>query len=547
MRKRGISTGFKEFSLDSTAPMPLPDERPTTYADRVGEWYIASRSQEYRKKHGLYLTAVPVAEFMAKQIPVSGTNIRILDPAAGAGILCCAAVEALATRKSKPQSIELLVYEVDTKLVGPLRAILDYLTVWCHSEHGIRLKVRVKNVDFLVAQADALWLMHGLIPYNSDDQNFDVVISNPPYFKIPKSDPRARAVSKVVHGQPNIYALFMAVSAALLKQGGYFIFITPRSFASGPYFQRFRSVLFDIILPTKVHVFGSRRDAFSRDDVLQENIIFSGVRRDHGHRDETQAVLNISSSCGVNDIQNPDHHAIPMKTALDLSTADKVLQLPLSERDIRILSLVNGWPNTLSSLGLNISTGPVIPFRATESVDNEGCVPETHVPLVWMNHVYAMRVKWPLNQKKAEYIKRKSAKALLVPNNNYVLMRRFSAKEEARRLIAAPYIAGDFPIPKIGIENHLNYIYRPGGTLSEEETWGLAAFYNSSILDTYFRCINGNTQVSATELRTMPLPEHNIIAALGRKVKRLENPMGKLDEIVTEMVSVPVREGLVVG
>ncbi len=120
MREQEIFTGFKEFSLDSTAPMPLPDERPTTYADRVGEWYIASRSQEYRKKYGLYLTAVPVAEFMAKQIVVSGTNIRILDPAAGAGVLCCAAVEALATRKSKPQSIELLVYEVDTRLVGPL-------------------------------------------------------------------------------------------------------------------------------------------------------------------------------------------------------------------------------------------------------------------------------------------------------------------------------------------------------------------------------------------------------------------------------------------
>ncbi len=547
MYERETSTGLKELSLDLTAPIPLPDERPTAYADRVGEWYIASKSQEYRKEHGLYLTTVPVAEFMAKQIAVSGTDIRILDPAAGAGILCCAAVEALAASKSKPQSIELLAYEVDTKLVDHLRAILDYLTIWCRTEHGIQLKARVENADFLVAQADALWFMHGLIPYDSDDQNFDIVISNPPYFKIAKSDPRAMAVSKVVYGQPNIYALFMAVSAALLKQSGDFIFITPRSFASGPYFRRFRSVLFDIILPVKVHVFGSRRDAFSRDEVLQENIIFVGVRKDHWHRDKTQAALNISSSCGVSDIQEPYHHTIPIKTALDLSTEDKVLRLPLSERDIRILSLVNAWPNTLSSLGLNISTGPVIPFRATESVDNEGCVPDTHVPLVWMNHVCAMRVKWPLNQQKPEYIKRKSARALLVPNNNYVLIRRFSTKEELRRLIAAPYIAGNFPIAEIGIENHLNYIYRPGETLLEEEAWGLAALYNSGILDTYFRCINGNTQVSATELRVMPLPEHKVIAALGKKVERLDDPVKKLDEIIMKMVSVPAREDLAVG
>ncbi len=547
MHEQKMFTDLKELSLDSTIPMPLHNERPTVYADRVGEWYITSKPQAYRKKHGLYLTTVPVAEFMAEQITVSGSSMRILDPASGAGVLCCAAVETLAIRQPKTQSIELLAYEVDAGLIDPLKATLDYLATWCRTEHGIHLKVRIENVDFLIAQAEALWLVHGLIPYESDDQGFDIVISNPPYFKIAKSDPRAMAVSRVVHGQPNIYALFMAVSAALLRRGGDFIFITPRSFASGPYFQRFRAVLFDIILPAKVHVFGSRRDAFSRDDVLQENIIFAGIRQDHWYKDETQAVLNISSSCGVSDIQEPDHLAVPMRVSLDPSTVDKVLRLPLSERDMQVLALVNSWPNTLRSLRLNISTGPVIPFRATKLVDNEGCVPETHVPLVWMNHVCAMQVKWPLNQQKPEYIKRKGAKTLLVPNDNYVLMRRFSAKEEARRLIAAPYIAEDFPVPEVGIENHLNYIYRPGGILSEEEAWGLAAFYNSSILDSYFRCVNGNTQVSATELRAMPLPEHNVIVALGSKVKHLEDPIQRLDEIITEMVSIPVQEDLAIG
>lgn len=547
MHEQKMVTDLKELSPDSTIPASLHNERPTAYADRVGEWYIASKPKAYRKKHGLYLTTVPVAEFMAEQITVSGTDIRILDPAAGAGILCCAAIEALAIRQPKPRSIEILAYEVDSGLIDPLKATLDYLATWCRTEHGTDIKVKIKNTDFLVAQAEALWLVHGLIPYESDDQGFDIVISNPPYFKIAKSDPRAMAVSKVVHGQPNIYALFMAVSAALLRKGGDFIFITPRSFASGPYFQRFRVVLFDIILPAKVHVFGSRRNAFSRDDVLQENIIFAGIRQDHWYKNETQAALNISSSCGVGDIRKPDHLTVPMKVSLDPSTADKVLRLPLSERDIQILALVNSWPNTLRSLGFNISTGPVIPFRATELVDNQGCVPETHVPLVWMNHVCAMRVKWPLNQQKPEYIKMKGAKALLVPNKNYVLMRRFSAKEEARRLIAAPYIAVDFPVPEIGIENHLNYIYRPSGILSEEEAWGLAAFYNSDILDSYFRCVNGNTQVSATELRAMPLPGHDVIVALGNKVKRLEDPIQRLDEIITEMVSVSARGDLAVG
>ena len=93
------------------------------------------------------------------------------------------------------------------------------------------------------------------------------------------------AASTVVHGQPNIYALFMAVSSVLLREHGDFIFITPRSFTSGPYFRRFRQVFFDMIRLTEVHVFGSRRDAFSRDEVLQENVIVSGIRQDRWHRE----------------------------------------------------------------------------------------------------------------------------------------------------------------------------------------------------------------------------------------------------------------------
>ena len=91
---------------------------------------------------------------------------------------------------------------------------------------------------------------------------------------------------------------------------------------------------------------------------------------------------------------------------------------------------------------------------------------------LWMNHVRAMRATWPLDRHKPEYIERAGAEALLVANRNYVLLRRFSAKEEARRLTAAPWIATDFAIPDVGLENHLNYVHRPGGTISEDEVWG---------------------------------------------------------------------------
>ena len=207
--------------------------------------------------------------------------------------------------------------------------------------------------------------------------------------------------------------------------------------------------------PTLIHVFGSRRDAFVRDEVLQENVILSGVRRDRRHGNGTGPPLVISSSRGVGDIDQGLRREVPADMVLDLESGDRVLRLPIRDEDEDALTLVDSWPNNLRGLGLNISTGPVVPFRATKFIDRQGRAPASHVPLLWMGHVHAMRITWPLNRRKPEYIRRSCAGPLLVPNGNYVLLRRFSAKEEARRLAAAPYLAARFVVPKVGKPSEL--------------------------------------------------------------------------------------------
>ena len=483
---------------------------------------------------------------MGHLISAEGRTLKILDPSAGAGVLCCAAVEALMSRRSPPDAIDLVAYEVDAELIAPLRATLDYLAVWCLNRFQVRVSIRLEAADFIMANAQAL-TPHGLSPPRPAAKGFDLIVANPPYFKIGKDDPRAVAVACVVHGQPNIYALFMAVGAALLRQGGDFIFITPRSFASGAYFRCFRAVFFDMIRPSRIHVFGSRRAAFHREAVLQENVIITGVRQDRWHENESATHLTISSSLGVHDIAKPNVRELSVNTVFDFASIDMILRLPICDDDDESLALLDSWPSSLNDLGLNISTGPVVPFRATEFVAQEGKVPASHVPLLWMNHIRAMRATWPLEQHKPEYIVRAGAEALLVPNRNYVLVRRFSAKEEPRRLIAAPWIANEFAIPELGLENHLNYVHRPGGTLSQDEALGLAALYNSHLLDTWFRTVNGNTQVSATELRSMPLPSREVVVALGQQVKLLDEPMAQVDELVASMVVKPQLQEVAVG
>lgn len=516
---------------------PRSDDRPTYYADRAGAQVVSRKSAEERKASGLYLTPVAVADLMAAQVHAGKSDLRILDPAAGSGTLLCAVVERLANASNRFRSAELTAYETDPDLYEALLAVLDNLKRWA-SRRRIQLIATVEKRDFLLTHSHLLGKTRHLFDLVTPPA-FDLVIANPPYFKIPKCDPRAQAATSVVHGQPNIYALFMAAGAALLRERGEFLFIVPRSFASGPYFRLFRETFFARVRPTRIHVFGSRRETFGRDEVLQENIIFKAVRHDGWQSLGNRFKVMISSSDGLADLGSSARLVLPLEEAFSKGGTDKVLRLPTLKDGEAAVRLVDSWTGSLHQYGMNISTGPVVAFRATEFLHETDVPIGSCVPLIWMNHVHPMLISFPNGTRKPQYIGCDAAeKSLLLPNRNYVLLRRFSAKEEVRRLVAAPWLKNFAPCSSLGIENHLNYIYRTAGELSEEEAIGLAVLFNTKILDTYFRISSGNTQVSATELRAMPLPPLDRITLLGRHAKAVNCSGDALEQIVSETIGI---------
>lgn len=525
-------------------PEAIVGERASEYADRVGQWYAAKATAEHKKEFGQYLTPVKVADYMASLFIPDSSTVRILDPGAGAGILSCALCENLATRRNPPNRLVLTAYETNKDLALVLSRTLSYLQRKL-VEKNISLEFAVKTNDFVLSHSACLDDSPKLFKPMADDSSFDIVISNPPYFKIPKSDPRAQAAAAVVHGQPNMYGLFMAISAYLLAPLGQLIYITPRSFASGPYFRRFREKFFSKVTPDVIHIFGSRRDAFNRDEILQENIILKATRADLDIKKMRDRSITISCSNGANDLDRPELRTVNLAFILDMDSADKVLRIPVSNEDDEIIKLIHSWSGSLRQYGLEISTGPVVPFRAVPLLSETGSIGSSHAPLLWMQHVKPLCVAWPLKVHKPQFIKvSNESMPLLVANKNYVLLRRFSAKEEQRRLTAAPFIGSTFGSPWVGLENHLNYIHRPKGSLTEQETWGLTALLSSSLFDKYFRAVNGNTQVSATELRAMPLPPLELIIRLGQKVMAATNRVTETESIVmnelTESVGPPV-------
>ena len=365
---------------------------------------------------------------------------------------------------------------------------------------------------------------------------FDIVISNPPYFKISKEDTRAVIAKSIVYGQPNIYSVFLMAAAKLLKTDGELIFITPRSFSSGNYFRAFRVEFFKTIKLDTIHLFDSRRDAFNRDNILQETLIMKGTKTTYNRL--TSNVL-LTHSSGIKDLEFPSNKVYGIDELIDFNSVEKILHLPTSETEDNIIKLFKSWKGSLHKYTFQISTGPVVSFRATKYLfetfeETDGI---KLVPLFQLHNTAKMYFEWPVfKNHKPQYIQEcDETRTLLIPNKNYIFLRRFSTKDDKSRLVATPYFIDISQSDYIGVENHLNYIYRPKGHLGMNEILGLSALLNSNLFDRYFRTFNGNINVSATELREMPLPPLEDIKEIGDHIiMKNDFSQSAVDEIVQE-------------
>jgi len=127
---------------------------------------------------------------------------------------------------------------------------------------------------------------------------------------------------------------------------------------------------------------------------------------------------------------------------------------------------------------------------------------------------------------------------LLLPVKNYVLLKRFTSKEQKKRLDAAVLKQSDFPYKVVGIENHVNYIHKPNGSLSVSEASGVAALLNTGLIDNFFRSLNGHTQVNANEIRSLPMPDLSIIRKIGKLVSKTKDLPAKLDKITNSELGI---------
>jgi len=485
-----------------------------------------------REELGQFLTPAPVARAMAAMFrPLTG-EVRLLDPGAGIGMLGAALVATLLAQDVVPTTITLTAYEIDEAMHGGLHQTLADVADVC-SRAGVAFTGELRAEDFLAAGVAAL---DGDL-FGGEVQPYDAVILNPPYRKIGVDSQERELARRIGLETSNIYTAFLAVAAGLLRPDGQMVAIVPRSFANGTYFRPFREWFTARVAFNRMHVYESRNRAFSDDAVLQENVIFHATKTA-----QPPSEVTITSSTDPSDL-DPLYRKVSYEELIRPDDPAAVIHIVPDETNQRIAERVASLPAMLPDLGLTVSTGRVVDFRATEYLRPQ---PDAStVPLIYPGHLRSGHVVWPapLGKKPNALVRAPGSLDLLVPEGLYVLTKRFSSKEERRRIVAAIYDPADVMSGEVGFENHLNYFHEGGQGLDRSLALGLRAYLNSSLVDLYFRQFSGHTQVNAGDLRRLRYPSLEQLRNLGERVGEKLHDQQQLDRIINEELFAVTEEG----
>lgn len=443
---------------------------------------------------GQFMTPYKVAEFMASLFTRRDDAV-LLDAGAGIGSLTLAANEVLNIQRAE-------AWELDPVMIAYLESNLD----------GLGVPYEIHEKDFVLDSVDRIQFMTGT--------RFTHAILNPPYKKIGTQSAHRFACRQVGLETVNLYTAFLALAILQMRQHGEIVIIIPRSFCNGPYYKPFRELMLAECSIDAIHVFESRNKAFKDDDVLQENVILKLTRGG------TQGLVKLSASrdASFSDFQQRE---IGFDRVVNTDDREKFICIPLDDDPQDEHDL---FTHSLRELGVEVCTGPVVDFRLKQWWSQSPAADT--VPCIYPHHFTAEGFQWPKEHKKPNALFRSpEVDKWLMREGVYVLVRRFSAKEERRRVVAHLITPDNTQSEWVAFENHWNVLHVGKRGLPVDIANGLTCFLNSTPLDDYFRVFSGHTQVNATDLRNMKFPSAEKLTRMGRAYRR-DMSQEVIDELV---------------
>ena len=440
----------------------------------------AKLDPKLKSELGQYMTPYRIAAFMASLFRTESAPATLLDAGAGVGSLTIAASKTL-----RPSRVE--AWEVDPVMRSYLHANLESL--------GVPFEIHAK--DFIQDSVDRIQFDIGT--------RFTHAILNPPYKKIGSQSLHRRLLSDLGIETVNLYTAFIALTILQMQAQGQIVAIIPRSFCNGPYYKPFRKLMLQKCSVDHIHIFESRSKTFKDDAVLQENIILGLTRA------KKQGSVTLSRSQDA-DFADLKQWSVGFEEIVKPDDREMFIHIPVDGGVF--LQGQRLFLHNLDDLGLEVCTGPVVDFRLKNwwsTTPRPGTV-----PLLYPHHFTQDGLQYPKEHKKPNALVRSpEVDKWLMPSGFYVVVKRFSSKEERRRVVAYVVSPGDLKSPWIGFENHWNVLHFQKKGIDQKLANGLACFLNSTYLDNHFRNFSGHTQVNAADLRNMKYPGIEQLKLLG--------------------------------
>jgi adenine-specific DNA-methyltransferase len=475
----------------------------------IGQLYTALLPDGLRKALGAFYTPPALVDRLLELVALTGfdwRNGRIIDPACGGAAFLASVAPMLVQRSSHRQPAALL-NDIETRLFGvevdPFAAwmsmvLLDLALFDLTDAAGRPLKNLVASRDALETHADELG-------------TFDLVIGNPPYWKVTLTSAQRNRFKESLFGHANLYGLFTELAVKLSKPGGIIAFVTPTSFLGGEYFKNLRNLLETQAPLQRLDFVSDREGVF--DGVLQETMLAVFKRQTSAAKPRIQ----------INLLQ-PDDGTVPVlvqqvgSVSLNGGVRGGPWLLPRSPGQMPLIERLNSMPHRLRDYGFDVATGQLVWNRHKDQLRrtyDEGCL-----PIIWAEAVNADG-KFHFQAARRShlpYLEIKGEQDFLINQEPCILVQRTTAKEQKRRIIAA-VIPNSFVLeyPGFVVENHLNMVY-PVTNKPRFALRTLAALLSSAALDQAFRCINGSVAVSAFELNSLPLPSPEQMRSLQQVV-----------------------------
>ncbi|MCQ2593146.1 MAG: N-6 DNA methylase [Treponema sp.] len=478
--------------------------------------HAVGTTETHKKDFGQYLTPYAIAKYMASLFPKTNESINILDPGAGIGTLSCALLDRIIEEEWNNPQINLTAYDIDESVIESL------------SKNITKEGEKIKNFYQNILAEDFLQKTSFEYSFGSNEQ-FTHIIMNPPYKKIQTKSP-AREYARVFGLETvNLYSAFVGASIAQLKNKGYLVAIIPRSFCNGVYYKPFRSYILENCSIKHIHLFESRKKAFKDESVLQENIIIMLQK----NTEQEDVEISYSSDAEFSDLQIL---SVPFESVVNSYDTEKYINIPIPKQN-KNEQLLSANCTSLKEIGLNVSTGTIVDFRLKDYIRKEP--EENTIPLLYPVHFRHFRTDWPKASKKPNAILNTDITAqMFAPAGFYVVVKRFSTKEEKKRIVASLISSEDIKAPAFAFENHLNVFHNNKTSLSKDVAYGLTVWLNTTFLDEQFRLFSGHTQVNATDLKNLPYPTTNQLVEMGKRLESCKEWNQELfDSISMEVIN----------